>query len=482
LLPSRTSISTPRFDSGRLVTWIAALSITIVRLPIFFGAKSILDPVILVALVACVTWGAQRQRRGSFISGPALIVFVYAVFIGIALFRGAQAGAYGTLQTAINQSLLYLLFVAFGIILVTSARDVAERNERLLAVALAPAIYVVVNVVMSIAGFESTEITGPTITVGRPDTILSFIGVSSVRTRFPLATSINLFSIVSAAALASIVVIRLRAPSFISRRVAWVIIAASLYCILLGDSRGGLVIALAISILFALRLRIPAWMVTAAVPLLPLMVLGAIAAIGFFGADSVLSRGAGGTGNVATATGRLIIWERSWEVFKQPDLHQLYGWGAGGHYTSGASEHYVSAFPYLPEARKIIFTHNELLQMLFDVGVIGLGWFMLAIWSTWRRLQRYLRENPGSPAIALLAILLVIVLSGASEVSPTYYSQEALLATLLIMGAAAGLSYSSASSSARTNQLRRRRSAVYSPDSSRRRPHERRGLRTTARF
>ena len=36
-------------------------------------------------------------------------------------------------------------------------------------------------------------------------------------------------------------------------------------------------------------------------------------------------------------------------------------------------------------------------------------------------------------------MLLVIVLSGATEVSPSYYSEEVLLMTFLISGAAAAL-------------------------------------------
>jgi O-antigen ligase len=438
---SRTSARS--IDSGFLVTAVGALSITLVRLPVFLGAKSILDPLILAVLGVSVIWGAYHQGRGSFTSPAGLVVFGYALLIVISLFRGAQAGAYGTLESAINQSLLYLLFPAFGIVLVTTARSERERSHRLVAIALTLPIYISTNFVMSLAGLENTALTGSTITVGKPATVLGFFGISVVRTRLPLATSINLFSIAAAAALASVVVLRLRAPSTISRLTTGTVIAASLYCILLGDSRGSLVIALCVCGLFVLSTRIPAWLVTTSVPLGPLIVLAAIAAIGAFGANSTLARGSGGTGEVATATGRLVIWERSWEVFKQPNIHQVYGWGAGGHYTSGASQTYVSAFPYLPEANKVIFTHNGLLQMLFDMGLVGVGWFMLAIWSTWRLLQRHIRNNLASPASALLATLLVVVLSGASEVSPTYYSQEVLLTTLLIMGAGAGLRHSS---------------------------------------
>ena len=58
---------------------------------------------------------------------------------------------------------------------------------------------------------------------------------------------------------------------------------------------------------------------------------------------------------------------------------------------------------------------------------------------TFSVLRRHIVLNPSSPAIALVAILLVFVACGATEVSITYYAEEALVMTLLIMGVAAGL-------------------------------------------
>lgn len=119
-----------RVDNARLVTYVAALSITIVRLPFFFGGRTVLDPVILLLFILCVGWGLSRQLRGSFTNRRALLVFLYAGLIAIALFRSAGNGAYGTTSTAINQSMLYILFVAFGIILITTASDAQERRDR----------------------------------------------------------------------------------------------------------------------------------------------------------------------------------------------------------------------------------------------------------------------------------------------------------------------------------------------------------------
>jgi O-antigen ligase len=423
-------------DSARLVTLVAALSITIVRLPVFIGIRSVLDPIVLLLFILCIGWGASRQSRGAFTNKRALIAFLYAGLIAVALFRGTDNRAYGTTSTAINQGAVYILFVAFGIILITTARNKQERDRRLFAIAMAPAVYVVANAIMNFGGLQSPVASG--VSEGHKAVLLQYVGLSSVRTKFPLATSINLFSIVVAATLASVIIMRLRVPTKMPRKIAWSIIAACLYCLLLGDSRGALVVVIVVIVIFAIRIRIPGALVAGIVPLLPLMVIGVTSLLAKTSLDTTLSRSSSQFEEAATATGRIYIWKGSWEVLKHFSVEELYGWGAAGHYTSGASRYYAFVFPGNPEALKI-FTHNIALQTIFDTGYIGLALLMLVVGMTWRRLWIYTSQNPRSFAIACLVILLVIILSGATEVSPTYYSQEALLAFLMIAGAATAL-------------------------------------------
>jgi O-antigen ligase len=423
-------------DSRHLITIAAACSITVVRLPIFFGGKTILNAIILLLLGLCVGWGVPRQRRGAFANWPVAIAFFYAALIVISLYRGAHAGVFGTTESATSQSLIYLLFVAFGVILLTTARSTDERNERLLAVAFAPIVYVVVNTLMNLAGLQNSAPLDST--DGTTAEMLRLLGISAVRTRFPLALSINLFSIVVAAALAAIVLLALRTSSPVSRKVTWLVIAACLYCLLLGDSRAALIIAAFVILVFALRCRIPAMLVAGMIPLLPLLIIGTLRIVSSTNISGALSRGTGQTQELATATGRLYIWKGAWDVLKHFSFEEIYGWGAAGHVTSGAYLHYVLLFG-ANASDTALFTHDIVLQTLLDMGVIGLGSLVLVIWSTWRILQRQVTTDPRSPAIALMAIVLVIILSGGTEVSPTYYSQEALLEILLIAGAAAGL-------------------------------------------
>lgn len=77
-----------------------------------------------------------------------------------------------------------------------------------------------------------------------------------------------------------------------------------------------------------------------------------------FTIESVLSSG---------GTGRINIWIRAWEIFKiSPLLRQLFGYGFG-------------TFAYLQQRFFQIYcaAHNDLIQLLLEVGVIGIALYLL---------------------------------------------------------------------------------------------------------
>jgi O-antigen ligase len=412
-------------------------SITLVQLPGYLGHKSVLQPAVVIVLVVCVAWGLPRLPSGVLGRPAAIAGLVYALTIGVALLRGAHGHIYGSMQSAINQTTTYLIFVLLGAVAVGTAATREDRNRRATLVALAPITYVAVNVLMQLAGLHNKNPEG--ISAGYSSQLLGFLGLHGVREKLPLATSINLFSIPVAAGLAAVVALRLRAPGTISRALAWAAGGACVYALLLGDSRGALIVALAIIAWVLLSRRMAgASGVAAIVPLLPVIVILVVGFLGHSGAATELSRGSTAGTSIATATGRFYIWQGTWDVLKHFPVQEFYGWGAGGQQPSGASLHYAWVFPGNPRAISV-FTHDIVLQTLVDTGIIGLIALVAALATTFVALQRARRADPASPAVGLVAALAVIVLSGASEVSPTYYSQEALLTVLLIMGAAAAL-------------------------------------------
>lgn len=430
--PAGRRSSTPWF-----VIAVTIGSITLVRLPVLLNAKGLIDPCIIAIFTFAVGWNLQHQPRGSFAGRALLIPLLYTLVVGVALFRGGVDEAYGSLSSAAYQSAICFLFLLFGATLITSASTRHERIERLKAIALAPVAYILVNVVLHLAGAENSISNGAT--QGTPATLLSSIGISIGRSRFPLATSINLFAIIVSAALVAVVVLRFRSPPRISRFFTWLAIIASIYCLLLSDSRAALLIAVIAIVLILTGIRIPAAVMGGIIPLLPILVLVFIGLVTDLHLSAALSRGSVQTEEFATGTGRLFIWQEAWEFLRHLQFEELYGWGAAGHFVSGASYHWAPTLSASPEAPKEFFTHNVALQMVFDTGYLGLGVLVAAIWVTWSRLQHFMSIEKEPAVLALMGVVIVIVLSGATEVSPTYYTQEALLEILLIMGAGAGL-------------------------------------------
>ena len=413
-----------------------ACSITLVRIVSTLPHKTLTIPVLTLIFLAAILWAAPRQARNVLITGSALLAFVYCGDVCLALVRGAQDGAYSNLTSAIGKIALYLTMLTFGMVAVASARDSAERDERLTGVLLAPAVYAVVNLLLSLAGMQNPVPAGAT--AGGQDQLLGFVGVGRGRQVFPLTTSINLYSIVAAASVAGLVVMRFRSPERLPRTIAWLGIVVCLYEILAGDSRGALAVTAAVIALFLLRRRFAgASGVAALIPFFPLIIIGALDLLANTGIADVLGRG-GNFGSVASGTGRVYIWKGTWLVLRHFELQHLIGWGAGGQIPSGASIHYAFVFAGQPLAYTV-FTHDVVLQTILDEGYIGLAILVAVIWRTFLLLGRHVRREPSSPAAALIAMLLVIVLSGATEVSPSYYAEEVLLMTFLISGAAAAL-------------------------------------------
>lgn len=407
----------------RVVCTVALFSLVILRLPVLLGGRSVLLPAVAAVFICATLLMPVRLPRGA----SAAIVAAFAAVLGLELVRGAMAGAYSSLSYAVSESVTYGALILFGYAFVAAARK--DREMRLSLLAMAPAVYAATNLVLFPLR-PAREIAG-SVALGESATVLQSLGIQAERVIFPMATSINLFSVVCAAGLAAAVVLTAR-PSVLPRWFTGAGALACAVCLLLGDSRGPLLIGAAVSLFFALRRRSGgSWAIAYLIPALPLLLVLGLRVLGSSELAEELSR----SGNdITTATGRTELWQNAWRFLSSWPPESLFGWGAYGHVTSGASLSWYMDFRGTADPIRVQ-SHSLVLQTIFDSGWFGLAVLVGAAATTFTSLAR----SASSSTTALVASLAVVLLCGVTEVAGTYLSQEALATMLLTMGAGLAL-------------------------------------------
>lgn len=407
----------------------------LLRLFVYFDNSLAVLVAGLGAILLCIAWGLPRQREGSFATATMAASLLFALLWSITRFRGI--GVVNSSATVAAETVTYVAVVFFGAILVTTARSQRELNQRLIAVAISPAIYVLFNVLMYLAGLTSPIDLTYSISAGHPAVLLSFIGVDTARVLFPTAISVNLFGVVAAAGLAAAAVLLTRGDALLPTWAKLGLIAGSVLALAYSDSRVAMVVAI-ISVLIVLydRRQTLVRFLPYVIPVLPLLVifgLGALEGVG----GNLFSRG--GADDAATGSNRTFIWGGIWDVLRHVSAHTIYGWGGGGQITSGATLRYAYVFGVNPTASTVP-AHNATLQILLDAGLIGIVVYVFVVARTILILRDAARRGL-TPALALIASISVVVLCGGTEVTPTYYSEEALLIVMTMGGVAAGLDF-----------------------------------------
>lgn len=369
----------------------------------------------------------------------ATLWFYLAVF-AVTIIRGiGLAPPVATTHSGILLCLLFIVVVWFAYRLLASARTDEERWLRLVALALSPAAFVAFNLVIM-------KVRLPLVTVpaqargsanGQAATFLGAFGVHTTRSNLPLASGVNGSGAISAAGFAAAAILALRAR-WPSRYVTVTAAALCAYSTLLSDSHAALLIALVVVALFAVlpRMHRLSWvgLVAAVSPAIVVASLGLVSSLGL----GFVGRGGGGS--AATADNRVYIWKAVWSTIRHSDLyHVIFGYGAYGQVSSGASRVYGALFEGVTLEPLLNTAHDLPLQTLLDGGVVALAALAMLGVAVLSSLGRAAVMKPSAPVQALMAIFIVLLLNGATEALPSYQFPESLGAILLVAGAALAL-------------------------------------------
>ncbi len=152
-----------------------------------------------------------------------------------------------------------------------------------------------------------------------------------------------------------------------------------------------------------------------AVPFLPFLIMAVLQLIAGASFLSDVSR-TGDAENVTTMSNRTYIWAECIEEVEQFKMQHFFGWGEHGQSTAGVSKNYTQWFgdEEYEYGYDLIVTHNFFFQVFFDVGYIGLFFFMLSsLFVMNGAIKLYNRGYPA--ALVFVAMALYYVLSGIME-------------------------------------------------------------------
>jgi O-antigen ligase len=420
-----------------LVTLVALFSLTLIRAPHAVGYTAAEGFVVLVPFAVAIAWMLSQPRRGAERS-IVLLIAGFIALVAIALYRGKKAGVGtgGTQDIAVQVGSLVAVSV-FGLLLFMTARTKAETWQRLIAVALAPSVYIAINIALHFAGFAAAvDPDSVSLAAGTPAKTLALVGVHIDRVAFPMNPSINGMGVIAAVGFAAAAMLVLRTTG-LDRKLGVAGAATCMAALLLADTRAAIVLAIMVVVLLTVVKRTKiAVLLAVAIPFSPWIIKTAFTLLSNSGVAAPLSRT---TNNIATGGARVYIWQAAeHQLEHSSSFHLLFGYGANGQVTSGASRLYAYLFAGTLNPL-LVHVHNLALQTLLDLGLIGLLLLVATVVMTVGRLETINRISPKGPVTALLAGVIVLFLTGSTEPSPTYLTQETLFFTMLLASASAGL-------------------------------------------
>jgi O-antigen ligase len=427
----------PGRAASTLVTLVALFSIVLMRAPHAVGYTAVEGFVMLVPFAFAIAWMLRQPRQRA--DRPiVLLIASFIALVTIALYRGKQAGVgTGGIKDIAAQVGSLVAVSMFGLLLFTTARSKAETWRRLIAVALAPSVYIGLNILLYFAGFApAVDPNAVSLASGHPAKTLALIGVHIDRVAFAMNPSVNGMGVIAAVGLAAATMLALRTEGR-ERKLGVAGAATCLLGLLLADTRAALFLAILVVVLLSVVKRTKiAVLLAVAIPFSPWVIRATLYVLSSTGLAAPLSRNAN---NIATGGARVYIWQGAEHQLEHSSIfHALLGYGANGQVTSGASRLYAYLFAGTPNPL-LVHVHNLALQTLLDMGLVGLLLLIATVVMTVARLERISSISPKGPVAALLAAFLMLFLTGSTEPSPTYLTQETLFFAMLLASVSAGL-------------------------------------------
>ena len=359
----------------------------------------------------------------------AVLLVAYIAIILAGFLRAMSVGSRG-LIVGTAEIFLVVFTVMFFFAVVQEFRRKGESDKLLTYVGVSLLILILANIVAAGLGVTSSGLKANFLRE-----FTNIFGVAGSNIIFPFTTSGRMLSI-QAGVLAIFGIFHFRNSASMFHKWIGVGMVVSGLCVLFVIGGRIPIVMLVGTLMFLLLWKISRSflaIVLIAITIFPLFVVfsdlgGFIQSLGEGAVGAKLSLYTGDLGSFSNRDRIFAVVMIG--MFSTADLlTMVFGHGARGQVVSGMSDAYATVFSNSFADPFDHSTHNTILQILVDYGVLGLIIFVLVFFSLFSLIRRNSRltkiyRPDGNHERLLTAVLLYMLACSMTEVSITYYSYE----------------------------------------------------------
>lgn len=324
--------------------------------------------------------------------------------------------------------ILYLLSV------VALNRSHEARRMLIIAFVCGLGFFVIINILSYLAGLRGSATFDE---IGQ-NKMLSLVGVHAQRVWLPFTSGTNNFGAMAGMVVVSgFSIIRATRGSLLLFVGTFVVIIGIIGCVVV-DSRGPLAVSIVVGLIICLLTsRFSIRRIVSFLPLLvlvsPFIVIGIGIAIQESGVAGLFLREGAFAQRLGVLTGRNVVWASAADILSDPSPSHLIGYGMLGQVTSGAAKGYSWIFADSSGMTSHTL-HNTNLQLIFDIGYIGLGLWVYFWMLLMKNLMCHVSRARHDITVAVpLAIACFVLLSGIIETAGTPSYPDVFVLVMFIM-------------------------------------------------
>jgi O-antigen ligase len=349
--------------------------------------------------------GVVRQHPGH--------LFWFSLYLASFFFSFLRSVQFGTFALSAAVYLI-LKWVAVIATLVAVGLDLERRGKEapvLRAIAVGIAIYAGTNLLLIALGVQNTVLNAQYLGGFSDGSMLAALGIHITRTALPISGGMNSsgLQVACGVAIGAALLSGMRTPHW--RLLGATTLAATVIALLLSDSRGGALGAVAGSVVVlapAYARRQSRWLAVI-LPILAALLLAVVAA--FQTSSWMLTFQRGGADSAAGGlTGRPFIWGTIVLFLLSFSSDHLIGYGALGQIGSGVGQRYAALFEGGYASPMTNGAHNTVLQAVIDVGYIGAFLQVLLFWYVLNHFGRESTRPGGSGSWGMVGLASAITL------------------------------------------------------------------------